>query len=111
MSAILCVVAASYILLVLFWAVMALRWRWNSLPLDMKILAAPCVVIALLMDVAFNFTFACLLFLKLPARGEWTFSQRIGNYKRRVDWRAPVAAFLCKRLDVFEVYGAHCKQG
>lgn len=109
MTAILCIVAASYILLVLFWAVMALRWRWAYLPLDLKLLAALCVAVALLLDVAFNFTVACVLFLKLPVKGEWTFSQRIGNYKRRVDWRAPVAAFICRRLDVFEVDGAHCK--
>lgn len=99
----------SYILLVMFWAVMALQWRWKYLPLDIKLLAIPCVLIAVTLDVVFNYTVGTILFLKLPAKGEYTFSQRIGSYKRRVDWREKVASFICKRLDVFEVDGSHCK--
>lgn len=50
------------------------------------------------------------LFLKLPAKGEWTFSQRVGNYKRRIDWRAPLATWICTNLlDPFEADGTHCK--
>lgn len=100
----------AYVLWLLFLAVMALRWKWNMLPLPVKVLASPAVLLAVTLDVLFNYTIACVLFLKLPAKGEWTFSQRIGNYKRRFDWRAPIAHWICANLlDPFEADGAHCK--
>lgn len=99
----------AYILWLLFLAVMALKAKWAVLPTGVRILAAPAVLVALLMDVIFNRTIACLLFLRLPSKGEWTFSQRVGNYKRRIDWRAPLADWICSNLlDPFEA-GGHCK--
>lgn len=101
----------AYGLWLLFLAVMALRWRWSVLPKPVRVMAIPAVLVAVTLDVVFNFTVAWALFLKLPARGEYTFSQRIGNYKRRIDWRAPLANWICANLlDPFEVNGAHCKR-
>lgn len=100
----------AYGLWLLFLVVMALQWKWNTLPRAVKVLAIPAVLLAITLDVLFNYTIACVVFLKLPARGEWTFSQRVGNYKRRIDWRAPMAHWICANLlDPFEVDGAHCK--
>lgn len=100
----------AYTLWLLFLAVMALQWKWNDLPKSVKVLAIPAVLLAITFDVLFNYTIACVLFLKLPAKGEWTFSQRVGNYKRRIDWRAPIAHWICANLlDPFEADGAHCK--
>lgn len=104
-------VLAIYALWPLFLATMALRWKWNTLPIAAKILSVPCVLIAILWDALFNYTIACALFLRLPARGEWTFSQRLGNYKKRADWRAPLAHWICANLlDPFEADGAHCRE-
>lgn len=99
----------AYILWLLFIVVMALQARWKKLPLTVKIIASPAVLIAVVMDALFNYTFACVLFLKLPAKGEYMFSQRIGNYKKRIDWRAPLAHWICANLlDPFDVDGSHC---
>lgn len=104
-------ILSAYILWLLFIVVMALQARWKKLPITVKVIAAPAVVIAVLLDLLFNYTIACVLFLKLPARGEWMFSQRIGNYKRRSDWRAPLAHWICANLlDPFDSDGAHCRE-
>lgn len=97
----------TYGLWLLFLAVMALNWRWHTLPLTVRILAAPAVLLAVLLDVLFNVTLGTLLFIDLPR--QWTFSQRVGRYKKRIDWRAPLAQWICANLlDPFEVEG-HCK--
>jgi hypothetical protein len=101
----------SYVLWLMFLAVMALKAKWSSLPITVRILAAPSVLIAVMLDIAFNWTIGAALFLRLPdySRHEYTFSQRVGNYKRRVDWRAPIAVWICANLlDPFDV-GGHCK--
>lgn len=108
-SVILHAIVTSYALWLLFLAMMALQWRWELLPNAVKVIALPAVLLAITLDVLFNYTIACVLFLKLPARGEWTFSQRVGHYKRRIDWRAPIAHWICANLlDPFEA-GGHCK--
>lgn len=102
-------IAYAYVLWLLFLAVMALRWKWHALSLQVRIIAAPSVLVALLLDVLFNLTIGTVLFLDLPR--QWTFSQRIGSYKQRIDWRAPLAHWICANLlDPFEADGAHCKQ-
>lgn len=102
----------AYLTWLAFLAVMALRWRWRALPNAVRAIALPAVLAAVALDIVFNFTIACVLFLKLPTKGEWTFSQRVGNYKRRIDWRAPLATWICTNLlDPFEADGAHCKGG
>ena len=117
----------AYVLWLLFLAVMALQWRWHALPRAVKAIALPAVIVAVVLDVLFNFTVGCVVFLKLPEPKEWgidlhvmwvpfvpvgmewTFSQRVGNYKKRIDWRAPLANWICTNLlDPFEA-GGHCK--
>lgn len=98
-----------YLLWLLFLAVMALKWKWSSLPKAVRAIAAPAVIVAVFLDVLFNITIGTILFLDLPH--QWTFSQRIGSYKARFDWRSPLAAWICANLlDPFEVDGAHCKR-
>lgn len=107
MIAALIIVGYAYALWLLFLAVMALQWKWRELSLPVRTLAAPAVLVALLLDVLFNVTIGTVLFLDLPR--QWTFSQRIGSYKRRIDWRAPLAHWICANLlDPFEA-GGHCK--
>ena len=97
----------AYLLWLLFLTVMALRWKWNSLPLSVKLLAAPAVLFAVVLDVLFNITIGSVMFLDLPS--QWTFSQRVGQYKMRIDWRKPIACWICANLlDPFDV-GGHCK--
>lgn len=97
----------AYALWLLFLAVMALQWRWCELTKPVRVLASPAVVVAVLLDVLFNFTIGTVLFLDLPR--QWTFSQRIGAYKRRADWRAPLSYWICDNLlDPFEA-GGHCR--
>lgn len=98
----------AYVLWLLFLAVMALNWRWRALPKVVKGIALPAVLVSVALDVLFNITIGTLLFMELPR--EWTFSQRVGRYKRRIDWREPLATWICANLlDPFEVDGAHCK--
>lgn len=97
----------TYILWLLFLAVMALNWRWHALPKVVKALALPAVIVSVALDVLFNVTIGTVLFLEFPR--QWTFSQRVGSYKRRIDWRAPLAQWICSNLlDPFEA-GGHCK--
>lgn len=97
----------AYGLWLLFLAVMALQWKWRMLSLPVRVLAAPAVLFAVLFDFLFNVTLGTLLFLDLPR--QWTFSQRVGSYKQRIDWRAPLAEWICANLlDPFEA-GGHCK--
>jgi hypothetical protein len=98
----------TYVMWVLFLAVMSLYAAWKTLPLVTKILAVPAVLIAVLMDVGLNII-ATVPFLDLPQ--EWTFSQRMGRYKRNKSWRTPIACWFCSNLlDPFQV-GGHCSGG
>lgn len=95
----------AYTLWVLFLAVMALKHAWDSLPMIVKVLAAPAVLVAYLLDVGLNLL-ATIPFADSPE--EWTFSRRMGRYKRSASWRTPVAGWLCANLlDPFDI-GGHC---
>ena len=97
----------AYLLWVLFLAVMALQNKWHDLPKTIQVLAIPAVLLAVTLDVLFNITIGTLLFLDLPR--QYTFSQRVGSYKQRIDWRQPLAVWICSNmLDPFEI-GGHCK--
>jgi len=96
----------AYVVWFAFLAVMALKASWHRLSLPVKILASPGVLSALLADIVLN-VFASVLFLDLPR--QWTFSQRIGSYKKRNDWRSAPSWWICENLlDPFEI-GGHCK--
>jgi len=95
-----------YLFWLLFLSVMALNWRWHLLSKPVKALALPAVLVAVVIDVIFNTTIGSVLFLERPH--QWTFSRRVGEYKRRGDWRTPLAKWICTNLlDPFEV-GGHC---
>lgn len=107
MIALLSPIIYAYILWLLFLAVMALKAAWPRLPLVVRSIAIPAVLVAVAMDVLFNITIGAVLFLEYPK--QWTFSQRVGSYKKRADWRAPLASWICANLlDPFEA-GGHCK--
>lgn len=109
MATIALAVLYAYLLWLLFLAVMALNWRWHLLSKPVKALALPAVLVAVALDILFNATLGTLVFLELPR--QWTFSQRVGSYKRSIDWRAPVAQWICANLlDPFEA-GGHCRGG
>ena len=84
---------------------MALKQRWNQLPLDIKILSIPAVVIALVVDVSFNIL-ATIPFVDAPR--EWTFTSRMKRYKElsNDDWRSILAYGICRRLNLFD--SEHC---
>ena len=97
----------AYGLWLLFLAVMALNWRWHALPTTVRAIALPAVLVSVALDILFNATLGTVLFLELPR--QWTFSQRVGSYKKRIDWRAPLACWICANLlDPFDS-GNHCK--
>ena len=99
-------VAAAYLLWLLFLAVMALQHAWPSLPVLVRALAVPAVVVAIVLDVAFNLA-ASIPFADLPR--EWTLSQRMGRYKAGSGWRCRIARWVCANLlDPFDI-GGHCR--
>lgn len=98
----------TYVMWVLFLAVMSLYAAWKTLPTVTKALAIPAVLLAVVMDVGLNII-ATVPFLDPPR--EWTFSQRMGRYKRIKSWRTPIACWFCSNLlDPFQV-GGHCSGG
>lgn len=91
---------------VFFLAYSALRVKWSTLSLEVKIIGGCVIAIGWLIDLAWNWTFGLLLGIT----PDWTLSQKCGRLKFGEDWRQPIACYLCKRwLDPFEV-GGHCKQ-
>lgn len=74
----------------------------------LHVLAAPYVLVGLLVDCAANATLFALLFLELPR--EWLVTQRLQRHLRTGSgWRYRVARAICvKLLDVFDPTGAHC---
>lgn len=104
-SAALASLAWAYVLWVLFLAVMTLKHAWPMLTPFTRAAAIPAVVLAILLDIAFNVV-ASVIFFDPPA--EWTFSQRMGRYKQGAGWRKSAAAWVCSTLlDPFDI-GGHC---
>lgn len=96
----------SYVLWVLFLAVMALYAVWRTLPIVTKVLAVPAVAVAVVMDIGLNLI-ATIPFIDLPH--ELTFSQRMGRYLNNPSWRTPIAKWICANLlDPFQT-GGHCR--
>lgn len=98
-------ISAPIVLWALFLAYTALLAQWRYLPLTTRIAGAMIVLVAFVLDVAFNWTFGLLLGMT----SDWTFSQKCGRLKRGTDWRMPVACWICRTfLDPFES-GGHCR--
>jgi hypothetical protein len=103
--------AYTYVFWLIFLAVMSLSNARNAgkLPTPVLILAAPAIVVGVLMDFLFNLV-ATIPFADLPR--EPMFTQRLGRYKTTMtdSWRGRLAIWLCGNLlDPFQV-GGHCRQ-
>lgn len=72
------------------------------------ILAAPVVVLGIVLDVLANVFLATVIFLEPPS--EWLVTSRLAKYiKRPNDWRSTVALWVCTHLlDPFDPNGTHC---
>jgi hypothetical protein len=106
--------AFSFILLYLyvFWtcflACAALYGQWKTLPIPVKILAAPIALAGIVIDVVWEFTGACIMFMDLPPPNCITFTQRLSYYLKESGWRNKVANMICTYLlNPFQV-GSHC---
>lgn len=111
MNGLLWAVAYTYAFLIAYYAVCGLYVGWRRFPIWLKAVVAPFLVVAVLADVAFNVTLACLLFLDLPPRKCFTFTQRISFYKNEAPdtWRGKLGRFICSNmLDPAQV-GGHCR--
>lgn len=101
------VLAAAYVLWLLFLAVMALKHAADDKRLNRTalVLAVPAVGAAGLLDIGFNWSVGLLL----GVTPDLTFSQKCGRLKQADDWRAPVARWICATLlDPFQI-GGHCR--
>lgn len=96
----------TYALWIMFLCVMALRWKWETLPKFLRAIALPAILIAVILDIVFNIAVS-VVFLELPK--EITFSQRMGRYKYGDGIKQKIAVWVCGNfLDPFQI-GGHCK--
>jgi hypothetical protein len=75
-----------------------------------KWLAAPIVLIGIVMDVAAQYTLAVLVFRDLPKWGEHLVTDRLQRYLTQPGtWRYTKAKAICENLlDPFDPTGKHC---
>lgn len=74
-----------------------------------KILAAPNLVVGILLDIACNIVWATLVFRELPR--EWLVTTRLQRYihEGRHSWRRRRAQWWCEHvLDPLDPTGKHC---
>jgi len=73
-----------------------------------KLLLMPFVLVAVLMDIACQFTVATVLFLEFPK--ELLVTGRLQRYNAGEDsWRKTIAEYICNNLlDPFDPTGNHC---
>ena len=65
-------------------------------------------VLALLLNVALNYTVLALVTWDFPRQGEWTFSKRLERFIRGTGWRRELAALVAMALlDPFDPDGRH----
>ena len=103
--------AYTYLFWLVFLAVMSLVNARNAgnLPRAVLAIAAPAIVVGVLMDFVFNML-ATIPFADPPR--EPMFTQRLGRYKTTMadTWRGKLANWLCGNLlDPFQV-GGHCRK-
>jgi hypothetical protein len=73
-----------------------------------KTLAAPYLVVGVLMDVIANFLLGTIIFLMPPK--EWLVTQRLSKLKADPGWRGKLANWVCQNLlDPLDPSGEHCK--
>lgn len=73
-----------------------------------KYLAAPCLLIGLILDVVANIFFATFIFMELPK--EWLVTSRLMRYQTYDHgYRKKLAQYICDNvLDPFDPTGNHC---
>ncbi len=64
--------------------------------LGVKIIGYPIAIAGIVYDIAYNWTYGCLMFLERP-RGI-TFTSRLQYHVNGVGWRRKVARFICRYL-------------
>lgn len=97
-----------------FWGMYVLVMGLYRAHLDKRLtpftygMAAPFLVIGLLMDVLANLTLATLIFLEWPR--EWLVTQRLSRLMNTFGYRQELARVVCSSLlDLFDPTGKHCK--
>jgi hypothetical protein len=100
---------AIYALWILFVFAMAIQRAGNDRKLNatLKVLAAPVVLYAGVLDVFLNYTVLALLTWDFPRKGEITFSKRLGRLNDNTDWRGGMARWFASLLDPFDPSGKH----
>lgn len=75
-----------------------------------KVLLFPIVALAILIDVACQYTIATIVFKDLPVAKEYMVTERLSRYvKDGEGWRFKIASFICENmLDIFDPSGDHC---
>lgn len=98
--------AIAYVLWVMFLAVMSLANTWDHLPMFVKVMAIPAVLVAVTIDIMFNIISTVIFFD--PPR-EAMFTQRMSRYKKTPGIRCKIATAICNNLlDPFQ-NGGHCR--
>lgn len=73
------------------------------------VLAYPIFLFGFVMDVVSQFTFASLVFLEWPKKGEWLVTTRLKRHMAGRGWRQKLAKYICDSiLDPFDPKGDHC---
>ena len=73
-----------------------------------KVGGKPLMLVGALIDISFNITWACLLFMQLPH--EVFFSQRVSKNQLLDGWRGKLAQLICKQI-LNRFLPNHCQQG
>jgi cell shape-determining protein MreD len=67
------------------------------------VMLAPAIVLGLVLDFVFQFTFGWAMFLETPFRGGALFSGRVKHHFRNSSgWRNRLAVFFARNLNVFD---------
>lgn len=82
-------------------AIMCAKSIEHRMTLYWKVILWPLVIIGVLLDIAFNWTFGTAAFLERPM--ELLFTDRVQrHFYARKGWRHHVAAFFAKQLNVVD---------
>ena len=96
----------SYGLIIGFLSYCALRPVWRVLPAYSQIILAPLAVF-FLVDIAFNWSIAWLIFWQLPQGKPWTLTERCVALLQNMTWRGKLAKTICSLLNTFQPNHCH----
>lgn len=103
-------IASFYILWLFYLAAMNLKRAKdnNTISNPALYLGYPAVILAYLLDVAFNWVFGTVMFLELPREGVLT--HRLKRHYKKDNWRGRLARYICSNLlDAFDPSSKHCE--